>query len=343
VTPSDSQPADALLEGWVARKSRGYYFVRVGDTEMLCRISNRLRKQLVFRTADAASTRRGVVGVREIDLADPVAVGDRVLVADGGGGAGSIKSVLPRRNKFSRRIHRGRPLEQILAANLDLVVGVFAAARPDLRWDLLDRVVVEAEILRLPAVVVITKMDLADREFIDALRQLYEKLGYRVLPICAPQNQGIDAVRTLLAGKFSLLVGESGAGKTTLLNALSPGLDRRVGGVKGDKRGRGRHTTTMVEAFELDGVGWLVDTPGINDLGLHNGGAADALDPVSLFPELRPLAGDCRFAADCTHMHEPGCAVLEALDAETIDPRRYESYLTARSELLTPSTDPRQS
>jgi ribosome biogenesis GTPase len=334
-----TMPTDDV-EGWVIRKSRGYYFVLTDRGEYLCRISNRLRKELVFPTATAGSTRQGVVDVHAIDLVDPVAVGDRVRLVDGGGGGGSIREVLPRRNKFSRMIHRGRPMEQILAANVDQAVGVFAAARPDWRPDLLDRLTVQAEILAAPLTIVITKMDLANEEEIDELRRLYEGLGYVILPTCAPAGLGIEALKELLRGKLSVLVGESGVGKTTLLNTMQPGLGRRVDEVRNDRRGRGRHTTSMVEAVELAEVGgWIVDTPGINDLGLHRP-EDDARDPAWYFRELRPLIERCRFGEDCSHISEPGCAVLEALEAGTIDPQRYDGYLSARRELLATAGDP---
>lgn len=317
------------------RKTRGFYFVRAGGEDYLCRISNRLRKDLVFPTADKASTRRGVVEVRDIGLVDPVAVGDRVRLVDGGGGTGSIKEVLPRRNRFSRMIHRGRPLEQVLAANVDLVIGVFAAARPDLRWDLLDRFLIQAEILRVTAVVLITKTDLVEAEGLKELCNLYGGMGYTIAPVCAPGGEGIDALAALLAGRFSALVGESGVGKTTLLNALQPGLERRVGDVRNDKRGRGRHTTTMVEAIELPGDGWVVDTPGINDIGLHEPDGRRA-DPAWYFPEMRPLIEGCRFGEGCTHVEEPGCAVLEGVEAGTVTEERHHSYVAFRAELAAP-------
>lgn len=325
---------DTVLTGRVIRKSRGYYFVQVGDRELLCRISNRLRKQLVFPTAAPSSTRQGVVEVRDVDVIDPVAVGDEVRLVDAGGGTGAIREVLPRSNKFSRMARRGRTREQIIAANVDQVAGVFALHRPELRFDLLDRMTIEAEILQVPLLIILTKIDLAEPGEIDELRELYGGLGYRILTTSAVTGHGIDAVREALRGHFTPLIGESGVGKTTLLNLMQPGLLRRTGEVRDDRRGRGRHTTTMVEAVPLDVSGWVVDTPGINDLGLYLPPDLAGRDPASFFPEMRPLLGQCHFGSTCTHCTEPDCAIIEAVENGRIDPGRYESYRMAREELV---------
>jgi ribosome biogenesis GTPase len=341
VTPA-APASPPELTGRVFRKSRGYSFVLTDRGEILCRVSNRLRKALVFPTADASSTRQGAVKARSIDVVDPVAVGDHVRLTDGGGGTGRIDEVLPRRNRFSRMIRRGRPLEQVMAANVDQACGVFAAALPDLRRDLLDRFIVQAEILGVPPTIVVTKMDLADAEEIDELERLYVGLGYPVLKTCSPEGLGIQALRERLAGRWTVMVGESGVGKTSLLNVLQPGLGKRVGEVRATRHGRGSHVTTMVEAEALDFGGWLIDTPGINDLGLFAPRDVPLRDPASYFPEFRPLLERCRFGENCTHEHEPGCAVLEALEAERIDPFRHACYLAARRELADPSVSGRE-
>jgi ribosome biogenesis GTPase len=312
--------------------------VEAGGIEFLCRMSNRLRKDLVFPTADASSGgRQGVVDVREARVVDPVAVGDQVLFVDAGGGTGAIRGILPRRNKFSRLATKGRPIEQIIAANIDQVVAVFAAARPDPRRDMLDRMAVESELLGIPLRIVFTKMDLADDDMIAEMATLYDAIGYPVHLTCALQGLGIDGLAAVLRDRVSALVGESGVGKTTLLNTIQPGLGRRVGDVKNDRRGRGRHTTTMLEMIDLEMGGSLVDTPGINSMKLYNPDPLDQ-DPAHCFPEMRPFVGNCKFGRNCSHVHEPGCAIIEAVEAGKIDALRHISYCEMRDELLIPST-----
>jgi ribosome biogenesis GTPase len=270
-----------------------------------------------------------------------VVVGDRVrLVLTGAGTAGSasgghITQVLPRRNALARRgvasragAHAGA---QVIAANLDQVVPVFAAAHPAPHWNLLDRYLALAEALALPALVVLTKADLAPAEgaLAGALDE-YRRLGYPVLVTSACTGQGLGPLRAALAGRASVLVGQSGVGKTSLLNALEPGLGQRVAAVS-RVTGKGRHTTGHVQLFPLAGPagGALIDTPGTREFGLWD---LPAEELAQCFRELRPHLGRCQFGLDCRHDTEPGCAVRQAVVAGAISPRRYQSFLRLQAE-----------
>jgi ribosome biogenesis GTPase len=223
--------------------------------------------------------------------------------------------------------------EQVIVANLDQVVPVFALANPAPKWNLLDRYLALAESLALPAVVVLTKADLgiADEAVVDE----YRRLGYSVIITSATASAGLAELRAALSGRVSVLLGKSGVGKTTLLNALEPGLGLRVAAVSA-ATGKGRHTTTAVELVPLGGEGSalaggaLVDTPGTREFGLWDV-AADEL--AGCFREMRPWLGRCKFGLDCRHDQEPGCAIRQAVLAGAISPRRYQSYLRLREEL----------
>jgi ribosome biogenesis GTPase len=332
--PAMAQGSSALLSGTVVKKTQGQYWVDLGGKQIIpCGISNKLRKQLVYPTADPASVRRRVVAVAEIREADPLAVGDRVVLEPTGAGSGLILDVLPRRNKLVRRIaggggrrSGGAPIEQVIAANVDYVVPVFAAAFPHPTWALLDRYLVAAESQGLPALICITKLDIVEAgELADAVEE-YRRIGYPVILTSARTGEGIAELHAALAGRVSVLMGKSGVGKTSLLNALEPGLGRRVNEVS-EVTGKGKHTTTYLELVPLASGGGLIDTPGMREFTLWQVGASDLAE---LFPELRAYLGQCRFGADCGHDHEPGCAVKAAVACGEVSERRYESYLHLR-------------
>lgn len=264
---------------------------------------------------------------------EQVVVGDRVRLA-----GGQIVEVLPRRNQLARRGVPSRPgahtFEQVIAANVDQVAPVFAAANPAPKWNLLDRYLAVAGALDLPALIVLTKADLARAEEDELCAALdeYRRLGYRVAQTSAESGAGVDDLRAGLSGRVTLLLGKSGVGKTSLLNALEPGLGLRVAGVSA-ATGKGRHTTTQVALFPLaggdDGAGGVIDTPGTREFGLWD------VDPDELalfFPEMRPLVGQCKFGLDCRHDEEPGCAIRQAVLGGQISPRRYQSYMRLRTE-----------
>jgi ribosome biogenesis GTPase / thiamine phosphate phosphatase len=314
---------DHLLEGTVYKKNQWHYLVRSADRAVLCRISNRLRKVLIYPIADPNSLRPVVIDVADIRQVDPVAVGDQVRFTDAGHDTGMILEVLPRWATLARRAAGKKALEQVLVANLDQVVPVFSAAQPAPKWNLLDRYLVSAESTGLDALICLTKIDLVAPDSLDDIVQIYSTAGYPVYLTSATTGEGLPDFMEALRGKRSAFMGKSGVGKTTLLNALQPGLGLRVNEVSG-LTGKGKHTTTELEMFDLDFGGSVIDTPGIREFGLWE---VDGSDLAELFPEMRPWLGNCRYGASCQHDHEPECGVKAAVARGQISEQRYQSYL----------------
>jgi ribosome biogenesis GTPase len=256
---------------------------------------------------------------------DPIAVGDRVRFTETTSG-GQITELLPRATKFSRKAPPSMPGayagEQIIAANVDQVVPVFAAANPPPSWNMLDRYLVTAEASELPALVCITKVDLAEPG-IEDIAAAYRAIGYRVILVSSVTGEGVGEMREALRGRISVLLGKSGAGKTTLLNALEPGLGLRTAAIS-QATGKGKHTTSASEMFPLAFGGAVLDTPGVRTFGLWEIGEEDL---AWYFPEMRPYLERCRFGTSCRHDQEPGCAVRKAVVSGLIEPRRYQSYM----------------
>jgi ribosome biogenesis GTPase / thiamine phosphate phosphatase len=330
----DSSELTDMQTGMVIRKNRGQYLVQMDGHSVPCAISSRLRKTLIYPTAAPTSLHHRVQRVDDIEVVDPIAVGDSVLWIDAGDGTGVIHEVLPRKSQLSRRAAGKIPIEQVLVANVDQVVIVFAAAKPEPKWGLLDRYLVTAESANLPALICMTKLDLIEDEApaagqaeVDGLYRaldLYRRIGYQIILTSSSQGRGIDVARQALSGKQSILMGKSGVGKSSLLNAIQPGLGLKISAVGKGEVGKGRHTTTHLEMFPLDTGGSVVDTPGMREFTLWNI-PEDGL--AALFPEMRPFIGGCQFKSNCQHEHEPGCAIRKAVNAGKIDPRRYDSYL----------------
>jgi ribosome biogenesis GTPase len=296
-------------------------------------LSSLIHKQLIFPTADPTSLRHRVQEVREIDHVDPVAIGDRIRYVEAGDSTGMIVEVLPRTSKLSRPapVPGQRVFEQVIVANADLILPVFAVANPAPKWGLLDRYLVSAEASDIPALIVINKLDLAWKNpSFDEEIEIYRRIGYPVLLVSATTGEGIEQLKQALQGKQSVLVGKSGVGKTSLLNAIQSGLGLRVKAVSQGELGKGRHTTTHLEMFELDFGGRLVDTPGIREFGLWD---IPAEELAYLFPEMADYVGQCKFGLSCQHDREPGCAIRKAVTAGTISPYRYQSYMNLRGEL----------
>jgi ribosome biogenesis GTPase / thiamine phosphate phosphatase len=333
--------------GVVFRKTLGHYTVRNNGRELDCVLSSLIHKQLIFPTADPTSLRHRVQEVRAIDHVDPVAIGDRVRyvnASDGTGmtplasthskeASGVIVEVLPRDSKLSRPapVPGQRVFEQVIVSNVDLVVPVFSVASPTPKWGLLDRYLVSAEAADLPSLIVINKLDLAWKNpGLAEEVEIYRRIGYPVLLVSAATGEGIEQLRQALQGKQSVMVGKSGVGKTSLLNAIQPGLGLRVKAVSQGELGKGRHTTTHLEMFELGFGGTLVDTPGIREFGLWDIAGEEL---AYLFPEMADHVGRCKFGLSCQHDREPGCAIRKAVVAGTISPYRYQSYMNLRGEL----------
>lgn len=319
--------------GIVFRKTLGHYTVHSNGREIECTLSSLLRKQLIFPTADPSSLRHAVQEVREIEHVDPVAIGDRVHFVKAEEGRGVITEILPRASKLSRPapVPGQRVFEQVIVANADLIVPVFSAANPTPKWGLLDRYLVAAEAAGLPALIVINKLDLAWKNpALDEELEIYRRIGYPVLQVSAIDGEGIEELKGTLQGKLSVFIGKSGVGKTSLLNAIQPGLGLRVKAVSNGEVGKGRHTTTHLEMFDLNFGGALVDTPGMREFGLWNITAEELAD---LFPEMAEHVGQCKFGLSCQHDREPGCAIRKAVMAGMVSPYRYQSYMRLREEL----------
>lgn len=334
----DSSNTNPHGQGVVVKKNLSAYHVRADGRVLPCALSPRLRKQLIYPTADSTSLSHIVRDVKVLDKVDPVAVGDVVCFVDPGDGTGLIVEVLPRRNHLARRdpYPGAHKFEQVIVSNVDYIVPVFAAASPTPKWAMLDRCLASAESLELSALIVLTKLDLVrgpdgtlDEEILTAVNE-YRQIGYPVLLTSAVTGEGLDELRRVLKSRLSAFVGKSGVGKTALLNALEPGLGLRVGAVGKGEVGKGRHTTSHVEMVSTSFGADIVDTPGTREFGLHD---MDGDDLALSFPEMRPYVGQCRFGLDCQHDEEPGCAIRKAVMAGKISPNRYRSYSKLKEEL----------
>ena len=302
-----TQTTGADKIGVVYKKNLGHYDVRHENTITTCVPSARLWK--AFSEALQSESGRVVTAVEEKHM-DPIAVGDRVRFITAEGDTGMILEVQPRRNYLARGSAKPMPgahaFEQVIAANLDQVIPVFAAADPAPRWHLLDRILVTAESYEIPSQIVITKSDLVSgqpeqRELQEGIDR-YQQIGYPVILTSALTGEGVEAVRQALTGRRSVLVGKSGVGKSSLLNRLETGLGLRVKAVNA-ATGKGRHTTTHLEMFSLAAGGDIIDTPGVREFAIHG---LEPEDIAYFFPEIAPLIGRCRFGMSCQHDDEPG-------------------------------------
>jgi ribosome biogenesis GTPase len=293
------------LNGLIIKAQSGFFTVETSQGFIVCQLRGKLKQ-----------------GRAKGDIA---AIGDQVQVTVLLDGGGVIEEVEERSRAIVRLDPRPQgDYQQVLLANPDQAVFVFACAHPDPRLRMLDRFLVIAEKQMIPAVIVANKIDLVEdaREIFG----LYETIGYRVLYTSTKTGTGIEDLQSVLAGKISALAGPSGAGKSSLLNALQPGLGLAVSEIS-KAMNKGKHTTVTRQLFPLEGGGYVADTPGWKSLALWD---TEPEEIDGYFPELRELVQHCQFS-DCTHTHEPGCAVRHALEEGTIHRERYESYLRLRS------------
>lgn len=310
-TPQDvTDPMQASVDegeaipGMILRAQSGFFEVETDRGLVLATLRGRLKEKR-----------------QETDLA---AIGDRVRVRLLEDGSGLIESIEARARVLSRRAP-GREIEQVLVANPDQALFVFAAADPDPNFRMLDRFLVLAEREEIPAMICVNKIDLVERKSAEAEFGEYPPLGYPVFYTSAKTGFGLRKLHKLLVGRVTVMAGPSGAGKSSILNRLDPGLALPTGEVQQASR-KGTHTTVYPQLIPVPGGGYVADTPGLKALGLWD------IEPSELdayFPEIRPLVAQCDFS-DCTHLHEPGCAVMEAVERGRISPERYDSYRRIR-------------
>jgi len=253
------------------------------------------------------------------DARNVVTTGDRVVFRPSHDDEGMIERVEPRHGELSREA-RGR--RHVICANVDQLAIVCSAAEPYLKPNLIDRFLVTAEKQHIPPIVCITKVDLVDMAGLEPLVGVYSQMGYTVLLLSTVTGQGIDWLRRMLVDRETVFTGQSGVGKSSLLNAVEPGLGLRVSSVSADSQ-KGRHTTTTARLVRLEQSGYVVDTPGIRQMQLWD---VSPEEIAGYFRDLRPFVSQCRFP-DCTHRHEVGCAVKDAVADDLVDARRYESYV----------------
>ena len=296
---------EQFLHGLIIKAQSGFFTVETSQGLVVCQLRGKLKQ----------GRARG----------DIAAIGDRVRITVLPDGSGVIEEVEERTRAIVRLDPRPQgDYQQVLLANADQAVFVFACAHPSPRLRMLDRFLVIAEKQIIPVVIVANKIDLVNdpREIFG----LYEMIGYQVLYTSTKTGTGIEELKSILTGKISAFAGPSGAGKSSLLNAMQPGLGLAVNEIS-KVMDKGRHTTVTRQLFPLEGSGYIADTPGWKSLALWD---TEPEEIDGYFTELRELVQHCQFS-DCTHTHEPGCAVQRALEEGKIHQERYDSYLRLRS------------
>ena len=291
------------MKGLVVKNTGSWYTVRTDDGQLLdCKVKGNFR-------------------LKGIRTTNPVAVGDRVEVNE----EGWIINIEDRRNYIIRKSINLSKQSHIIAANVDQAFLIVTVANPQTSTTFIDRFLASAEAYRVPVILIFNKTDLLDEDALryqQAVVNLYETIGYECRQISAETGEGVDELHAMLDGKITLLSGNSGVGKSTLINRLVPGANLRTAEIS-DAHNTGMHTTTFSEMIELSS-GYLIDTPGIKGFGTFD---MEPEEITSYFKDIFHFSKDCRFS-NCTHTHEPGCAVLKAVEEHYIAESRYQSYLS---------------
>ena len=276
---------------------------------------------------------KGKIRLRNNESTNPVAVGDHVRFESSSDilsdislkNPAQISEVLDRKNHLIRKSTNLSRQSHVIAANVDMAFAVVSLYFPEIKLPFLDRMLVTCEVYGIPVTIVLNKVDLyreeaprAVADFID----IYTNAGYRVVCTSARTGEGVDELRSLTCDNVCLFSGESGVGKSSLIKALDPTLDPKIGRIS-DVHLQGKHTTSLYEMYRLRTGGWVIDTPGLRGFGLVN---LEKEEISRYFPEMLKISENCRFTP-CTHTHEPGCAVKEAVEDGRISPERYSSYL----------------
>lgn len=300
--------------GTVIKSTGSWYGVRAEDgSEWQCRIKGKMR----------------LVNER---VTNPVAVGDRVeMEAEGETGHAMISNVLPRTNYVLRSSPRKRHQLHLLACNVDQVLLITSIAQPMVKPGFIDRFLLTNETYDIPVFLVFNKKDIYspdDLILCKGFRRIYEAAGYKTFLVSAETGEGLEEVRQQLRGRTTLLSGHSGVGKSSMVNALQPGLELRTQELS-DHSGKGLHTTTFAEMHEYGDSGYLIDTPGIKELGFIN---LDPMDVAHNYRELFAVSSGCKYN-NCLHVNEPDCAVKAAIEAGSISEIRYQSYLSVLEEV----------
>ena len=293
-------------KGMVMQSTGSWYEVRTDDGDMVrCRL-------------------RGQFRIKGIKTTNPVVVGDHVEFIIESDGCGYIVAIAPRKNYIDRKSTNLSKISHIIAANIDRAFLVVTLREPRTSLGFIDRFLVAAEGFRIACCLVFNKKDMytpEELEEVARLREIYESIGYQTLCTSVVTGEGIGEMASMMSGRVSLCSGHSGVGKSALINTIDPSLNLRIGAIS-EVHEKGKHTTTFATMFPV-GDGFIIDTPGIKEFGLIQYKPEEIRD---YFPELRRYNNQCRFS-DCSHTHEPGCKVLEALGGGEIAPHRFENYL----------------
>ena len=305
-----------MKEGTITKSTGSWYNVLLADnTNVASRIGGKFRKE-------------------DKRLTNPIAVGDKVKIEieKGEEGTGIIREILPRNNYVVRQSPRRKHSLHLLASNIDQAIIVMTVAQPKLKQGFIDRFLLMTEPFNIPTIIVFNKVDVYDEDDIyimEVLHEIYTEIGYKTLGISAIKGDGIDQLKAILKDKTTLISGQSGVGKSTIINNIGADFELRTG-VLSDYTGKGQHTTTFAEMFQLPFGGQLIDTPGIKTLSFNY---LEPADVAHNFREFFAASHECKFGGGCLHRSEPKCAIKEGVQSARFSELRYVNYLTLLEEI----------